>query len=330
MIRPSFAALLATSALCSPLFVTGAWAQEAPGAAELGEVVVTATRREDTVQNIPLSITAVTPQQVVRQGLKSAQDLSRIAPALRVGQTNGGSTGGSTGNVDVAIRGIRSTVGAATTGLYIDDIPIQQRNLNGQAGGGAALPQFFDLERVEVLRGPQGTLFGGSSEGGTVRFITAQPSLTRRSAYALAEGSKTKDGDTNYEAGLAVGGPIIQDKLGFRVSGWFRHDAGYLDHVSRFSGRTIAENTNEADHAIFQGSLIWKPTDRASVTVGYLHLQDKWEDTDNWWEDFPRYTSDVGPVGAPRVFTYGPYNFGPYKTGQNSNVVICSTPRTPS
>jgi outer membrane receptor protein involved in Fe transport len=320
MNRKLLAAAFATSALCSPFAATAALAQEASDATQLGEVVVTATRREDTVHNIPLSVTAVTPQQLVRQGIKTAQDVSRIVPAVRIGQTNGGNAGGSTGNVDVAIRGIRSTVGSPTTGLYIDDIPIMQRNLNGQAGGGAALPQLFDLQRVEVLRGPQGTLFGGSSEGGTIRFITAQPSLTKRSVYGTAEASHTQNGDTNYEFGLATGGPIIQDKVGFRISGWMRHDAGYLDHVSRFSGNTIAENTNSANHSIFQATLVLKPTERSTITLGYLRLQDKWRDTDNFWEDFPQYTADVGPVGAPRVFTYGPYSFGPYKTGQNTNI----------
>ena len=322
MVRLSLITLLATSALYSPMLATSASAQEAAASdtTQLGEVVVTATRREDTVHNIPLSVTAVTPQQITRQGLKTAQDISRIAPAIRIGQTNGGAAGGSTGNVDVAIRGIRSTVGSPTTGLYIDDIPIMQRNLNGQAGGGAALPQFFDLQRVEVLRGPQGTLFGGSSEGGTIRFITAQPSVTKRSAYATAEVSKTQDGDTNYEGGLAVGGPIIQDKIGFRISGWYRKDGGYLDHVSRFTGNTIAADTNSSNHSIIQASLVLKPTERATVTLSYLHLQDKWHDTDNFWENFPRYTSDVGPTGASRVFSYGPYNFGPGKTGQNTNL----------
>jgi len=320
MKRSLLTAMLATSALCSPLIATAAFAQDASDTAQLGEVVVTATRRADTVHNIPLSVTAVTPQQLVRQGLKTAQDISRIAPAIRIGQTNGGGAGGSTGNADVAIRGIRSTVGAPTTGLYIDDVPIMQRNLNGQAGGGAALPQFFDLERIEVLRGPQGTLFGGSSQGGTIRFITAQPSVTRYSAYATAEVSTTKDGGENYEGGLAVGGPIIQDKVGFRVSGWYRKDGGYIDHVSRFTGKTIAEDTNSAIHGIFQASLVLKPTERATITLGYLRLQDKWRDSDNYWEDFPRYTADVGPVGASRVFSYGPYSFGPGKTGQNTNI----------
>jgi outer membrane receptor protein involved in Fe transport len=320
MIRPSLVALLATSALCSPVFVSAASAQETADATQLGEVVVTATRREDTVHNIPLSVTAVTPQQLVRQGIKTAQDVSRIVPAVRIGQTNGGNAGGATGNADVAIRGIRSTVGAPTTGLYIDDIPIMQRNLNGQTGGGVALPQLFDLQRVEVLRGPQGTLFGGSSQGGTIRFITAQPSLTKRSVYAQAEASKTKDGDANYEIGVATGGPIVQDKIGFRISGWYRKDGGYLDHVSRFTGKTIADDTNSANHSIFQATLVLKPTERSTITLGYLRLQDKFDDTDNFWEDFPRYTADVGPTGAPRVFTYGPYSFGPGKTGQNTNI----------
>ncbi len=318
-IRPALITLSAP-ALCLPLFTTAALAQGAPEADALGEVVVTATRRESTVHDAPLSITAVTPEQLTRQGLKTAQDIGRVVPAVRIGQTNGGGAGGNTSNADVAIRGIRSTVGSPTTGIYIDDVPIMQRNLTGSYGGGVALPQLFDLQRVEVLRGPQGTLFGGSSQGGTIRFISAQPSVSAYSMLAQAETSLTRSGDPNYEFGLAVGGPIVEDKIGFRISGWHRRDGGYLDHVSRFSGDVVAADTNSATHSIFQAQMLFKPSEQSGITLGYLRLDDEWQDTDNWWEDFPQYTSDVGPVGDSQVFTYGPYKFGPYRTGQNTNI----------
>ena len=94
------------------------------------------------------------------------------------------------GTNNISIRGIASTGGAGTTGIYIDDTPIQMRALAFNPD--EALPQSFDLDRVEVLRGPQGTLFGAGSEGGTVRYITTQPSLTKTSIYSRDEVSYTR------------------------------------------------------------------------------------------------------------------------------------------
>ena len=95
-----------------------------------------------------------------------------------------------------------------------------------------ALPKSFDIDRVEVLRGPQGTLFGAGSMGGTVRYITAKPSLTQTSVYARSELAYTQDGDPSYEAGIAVGGPLIDNKLGARASIWYRKDGGWIDRIN--------------------------------------------------------------------------------------------------
>jgi outer membrane receptor protein involved in Fe transport len=183
----------------SAMFATAALAQAPAPAAEndnaaaadqnaLEEVVVTATRQADTVNRVPLSVTAQTQRAMDQQGIRNVADLQGAAPALVVtSQTN-------PSVANIAVRGISDLgQGAPTTGFYLDDTPIQKRNVGGAfSGNGTPLPPLFDLDRVEVLRGPQGTLFGGSSEGGTIRYITPQPSLTRYSAYARAEISKQK------------------------------------------------------------------------------------------------------------------------------------------
>ncbi len=98
----------------------------------------------------------------------------------------------TSGTNNISIRGISGTGGAGTTGIYLDDTPIQMRSLAFNPD--EALPKSFDIERVEVLRGPQGTLFGAGSEGGTVRYITTQPSLTNTSIYSRAEVATTEGG----------------------------------------------------------------------------------------------------------------------------------------
>ena len=149
--------------------VLAADATTAPAApAALEEIVVTATRREENISRVPISITALSQETLDKKGIKDFKDVARFTPgvAIDTSQTN-----------QISIRGISSSGGSGTTGIYIDDVPIQLRALGFNSDD--ALLKIFDLDRVEVLRGPQGTLFGAGSEGGTVRYITVQPSLTK-------------------------------------------------------------------------------------------------------------------------------------------------------
>ncbi len=111
----------------------------------------------------------------------------------------------------ISIRGISSSAGAGTTGIYIDDTPIQMRSVGFNPDD--TLPKTFDLERVEILRGPQGTLFGAGAEGGAVRYILTQPSVTTASTYVRSEASYTQYGQPSYEFGIAHGSPIVDGTL---------------------------------------------------------------------------------------------------------------------
>ena len=122
---------------------------------------------------MPISVTALTQEAMDVRGIKDFLDVARFTPGINIDNS---------GTNNIAIRGIASTGGAGTTGIYLDDTPIQMRALAFNPD--EALPQSFDLDRIEVLRGPQGTLFGAGSEGGTVRYITTQPSLTQTSIYS--------------------------------------------------------------------------------------------------------------------------------------------------
>ena len=182
----------------------------------------------------------------MRLNIKDITDISRIAPGVSLlpgGPGGGGASGAaqSTGGTTVVIRGISATAGSATTGIYLDDTPIQGRE------SGTVYPVIFDLDRVEVLRGPQGTLFGAGSEGGTVRFITPAPSLTAMSGYAHSEAAFTLGGTPSFEVGVAGGGPIVDDKVGLRASIWTRYDGGYIDRYNFFTNVLDAENTNSTE-----------------------------------------------------------------------------------
>jgi iron complex outermembrane recepter protein len=276
--------VLSSSAWAAWMSTCGA----ADNAPVLQEIVVTATRQEQALSDVPVSVAAFTQEQMDAQGLKEFDDVVRYTPGLNFERVL------STGANTIAIRGISSGAGSGTTGIYIDDTPIQVRSLG--FGAGAAFPGFFDLERVEVLRGPQGTLFGAGSEGGTVRFIQNQPSLSDYNTYARAEVAGTRNGEPSYEAGAAFGGPILEDRLGFRVSAFHRREGGFVDLVNGNytvvdpSGESYgdsvhfqrtgveAEDTNWITTTAFRAALRFAVTDSLTVTpsVSYqkTHVHD--------------------------------------------------------
>jgi outer membrane receptor protein involved in Fe transport len=317
----------------------------------LDEVVVTATRQSDTVNRVALSITAVTQKSLEQQTVRTVQDLSRTTPAVTFRRS------GNDNVPNIAIRGITGQLGASTTGVYLDDTPLQKRGTIGVVtGGGSPFPILFDLERVEILKGPQGTLFGASSEGGTIRFITPAPSLTSYSGLLRTEVSTTKGGDISYEAGGAIGGPIIKDKLGFRLSVYERKFGGWIDHVSYYDGHTFDENSNGGEQRAVRFALTWQPTEQLKITPSYYYSLDHSDDLDTYWRDIPQYTVAPGvftnvvnfntslPLPARFNFdlpdrayaggTYGPWKYGPGKVGtgfyvdESHNVLPLRSQRT--
>jgi iron complex outermembrane receptor protein len=296
--RTLLTGLFLTTALGSSLPAAYAFAQ-APAAAGgqvdvLSDVVVTATKQSDTVNRVALSISAATQKSLDQQGVKTVQDLGRTVPALQIAGNNNSMT------PTLTIRGIYANTGAATTGVYLDDTPLTKRQVSGSGGNtngnGTPVPPLFDLERVEVLRGPQGTLYGGSSEGGTVRFITPTPSLTTMSGNVRVEASSTHDGAPSYETGIAVGGPIIQDKLGIRLSGFFRNQGGYIDHVDIFHGDAVFRtNTNTERTGSARAVLLWAPTEDLRVTLAGFVARDVQRDANT------AYSPVTGVTTTPQL-----------------------------
>jgi outer membrane receptor protein involved in Fe transport len=262
-------ALMASASACA--LASPALAQDEPAPAVTeeappGEIVVTATRQEQLLSRVPISVSAFGQESLDAKGAKSIADVARFTPGLTFDDTSNA----------IAIRGISSGAGAGTTGIYLDETPVQIRNLGFASDN--SLPAIFDLERIEVLRGPQGTLFGAGSEGGTVRYITPQPGFQDFDVYARAEVSSTAHGGTNYEGGVAVGGPIVPDVLGFRVSGWYRHDAGWVDKADS-SGAIYDSNTNGGWVGVVHGALAWRPVDDLTITPA-VHYQKRVTDDD--------------------------------------------------
>jgi outer membrane receptor protein involved in Fe transport len=276
MVRSSMMSrrLLAGTAVGAALFGGAAYAQDQASRDDLGiaEVVVTATRQTDTVGRVPLTINAVTQRTLDDQGVKNAADLVRVVPGINTVANPGGA------QQTFSIRGVIGAAGAATTSVYLDDTNLTKRSNSGVAqNNGVVAPLLYDLERIEVLKGPQGTLYGGSSEGGTIRYITPAPSLTTYSGRVRGELSHQAGAELSHEIGGAIGGPIVQDKLGFRISGIRRTVGGDTDAVSAYTGKLLREDANSTWDWAIRGSLLWQITDRASAQLNYYHVTNKAE-----------------------------------------------------
>ena len=277
------------SALCAGI----AAAADKP-AQGLEEIVVTATRREQRLEDVPISVTAFSQERMDHQGLRGIDDLTRLTPGITF-QRNGASQNYNDEGSDINIRGIDSTAGTSTTGIYINDTPIQSRHIG--FGSVNAFPVLFDLDRVEVLRGPQGTLFGAGAEGGVVRFLTPSPGMDKYTGYVRSELATTRKGDTSYEISGAAGGPIIDDVLGFRVSASLRRDGGWVDRVAYTRAtndpldgvtppvysKDVYTDSNWQQTASVRAELKWAVTSALSISPSFYYQELTLNDTGVYW-----------------------------------------------
>jgi iron complex outermembrane recepter protein len=258
------------------LYGAAAFAADTTAVEETGgplqEITVTATRREESLSKVPLSVTALTQDAMDIRGVKDFQDVARFTPGVNIDNA---------GTNNISIRGIASSGGAGTTGIYIDDTPIQIRALAFNPDD--ALPKTFDVDRVEVLRGPQGTLFGAGSEGGTVRYITTQPSLTTNSFYSREEVSFTQGGSESYEGGIAAGGPLIDGVLGARLTVWYRRDGGYIDRIDPTTLALQDKNANFDETVLYRLAAVWAPNDQWTVTPSFYYQDRYRNDVQSYW-----------------------------------------------
>ena len=280
----NFRSWLLTGTLCIAALAT-AQAQSPPAESTsatetsrggLQEVVVTATRREESLSKVPISVTALTQGDMDQRGIKDFQDIVRFTPGVNIDNS---------GTNAISIRGISSSGGAGTTGIYIDDTPIQMRSLGFNPDD--TLPKTFDLQRVEVLRGPQGTLFGAGAEGGAVRYILTPASTTNADTYVRSELSYTQYGQPNGELGIARGEPIVDGTFGVRAAVWYRYDGGWIDRVDPDTypptAAVINHNVNYNNSIMGRLAAAWQPSAAVSVTPSILYQrQDKHDDSTYW------------------------------------------------
>jgi hypothetical protein len=248
----------------------------------LEEVLVTGTRGQEPLSRVPVDMAVWTEEAMEVSHIKGMAQLGALTPG--VGFAFSGVGGDFYTHLD--IRGVTNRSGA-TVGLYVDDSPIPPSRAATYL---FSFPLTFDLDRVEILRGPQTVLLGDHCQAGAIRFLANQPSLTASTGSFRAEWGTTEHGSQSYEAGGAVGGPLVTDVLGFRVSGWFREDGGYVDRVDPVTGAILDANSNRYLNKVVRGAVTFAPNADVQVTPSLLYQSTRVRDTSS----FDATVSDPG------------------------------------
>jgi outer membrane receptor protein involved in Fe transport len=254
------ALLLASTAAVTPALAQDAQASadeaDGDGATSASTIVVTANRRSEIISEVPIAISAITAEEFERRNALSLDDLQAAVPGLRLVDIGPGSQ-------RIQLRGVSQYLGQATVGNYVDEFSVT--NLGPQ---GVAEVQLLDLERVEVLRGPQPTLYGESSMGGTIRYITARPDLDEFSGSMTGEVSTIKSGEEGYRAEGFINVPIAPGVAALRISAQHRDVGGWIDSP-------VADDYNDRQITTIRGKLLVEPSPQFSVTATVLYNESK-------------------------------------------------------
>jgi iron complex outermembrane receptor protein len=314
----SYLTAAATAAVIASTFPLHSWAQE--GAGTLEEIVVTAQKREQKLQDVPMAVTAVSGTQLEQQGITQFQDLLRSVPGVSF-------AGVEPGQSRYAIRGVSTEASSPTVGVYLDDISLVSIS-TGFAG--AIDPVFFDMERVEVLKGPQGTLYGGSAMGGAIKYVSRQPMIDETTFSTAAGLATTRGGDLTYETEGVANIPLVAEKLALRGGVSYRRTGGYVDNVANAQTEVWTRSTtmppapieptrystlstfngddiNERDLLAVRLSAKYTPTDTFAVVPAVFYQQSEKDASDAFFTNLPEFqTSDR--FAAPTKDDVGVYS----------------------
>jgi outer membrane receptor protein involved in Fe transport len=261
----------------SPAVSAAASPAAARNSDQLQTVMVTATKRKEDASKVATSISVIGGDDLTAQHLSTFADVTRAVPNIAFTSGSGGNTGNGAGLSNISMRGISSVSGAATVGIYLDDVSMSISNVYSM---GSAEPKFFDLDHVEVLRGPQGTLYGASSMGGTIKFIGNQPNVKEREASVYSEFSKTQDGANNYLANAVVNEPLIPGELALRIGVQTARNGGFIDQVDRETGAPVSSDINNEKSSVLRLAMKWQPTKDLSITPSLFYQKVKTGNTD--------------------------------------------------
>jgi iron complex outermembrane receptor protein len=246
---------------------------EQGGAADSTEIVVTATRRAQSLKDTPVAIGVTSGESLTRENISSFQDLTRIQPALVVNNQ------GTSGNQFV-IRGVLSDIGA-TTGFYVDEVPLVGGGALEESGDGKPGLRLHDVERIEVLKGPQGTLFGAGSLAGTLRIIVNKPKTSEiEGGGGLSVGFI--DGGHALQKADAYFNLPLSSTLAVRATGWGEFGGGYIDQKTGRSRNLHLSNVNDREVLGGRFQMLFEPTDAFRLLASATYQSIKVDGTQAW------------------------------------------------
>ena len=255
--------LTVAGAVALALATAAAGAQNAPTATNLGEVIVTAQKRAERIQDVPVAVSVVSGSQLVDSGSVQLTDYAAYVPGMYV------DSAGSPGQSTISLRGIGPLGSSSTVGIYIDEAPIGSSGIYNSTAVLTFDLMPYDVERIEVLRGPQGTLYGASSIGGQLKYVTIAPALDEFEGKVGVEALDVSGGSgSDFNYGARISFPLVRDSLGLSLSYASRDLPAYIDNVQ--TGETdVNEGTQEGARL----ALLWQPNDGTSVTLSALRQE---------------------------------------------------------
>jgi outer membrane receptor protein involved in Fe transport len=284
MKNPSKRTTRTAIAIAAAILASSAWAQQAAEGDSAGSqaaekkpareagiqsILVTAQKRKEDVNKVPISVSVMKGEDLAAEHIGGLEDITRAIPNISF---SGGSQGNGAGLSNIEMRGIASSAGSGTVGIYMDDVSMTTRNLYSL---GSPEPKFFDVDRIEVLRGPQGTLYGASSMGGTIKFILNQPDLKRYDNAVHAEVSKTSGGGWNTTADAVLNVPLIPNELALRIGVQAGHISGYMNQLNPDTLAVVKSRTNDEDDRVLRLAMKWQPTKDLSITPALFYQEIK-------------------------------------------------------
>ncbi len=254
----AFKSLVSSAAVCAAMIWSqGAAAQAADSHAPEGEILVTAQKREERLLDVPLSISVVSGDDLIASGAGQLTDFAGYIPGLQV------DTAGSPGQSTISLRGIGPLGPSATVGTYLDEAPVGSSSVYARSAAFNLDLMPYDIARIEVLRGPQGTLYGASSIGGLLKYVTVEPSLSRTEFKGGAElFGISGAGKAGYAAQAFANIPLAPDRAGLTISYARRQSPGYIDNVE-----TGVRDQNQVVQQGARAALRIEASDRLSLTL---------------------------------------------------------------
>ena len=228
------------------------------------EIVVTAGRREQALQDVAAAVTAIAPDDFALKGMKQIGDIFNYATGVKYAD------GGAKGAGNISARGVPQVSATPVFGIYLDDTPVST-NTTFSAGGSLLFDaMLMDVERVEIIKGPQGTLYGATSVGGMMRYISREPALEEFRASAGIDLASTKNGAWSKVYNGRASVPLVEDKLGITLSGFYQDAGGYVDYVDAATGSVLDEDVDGAEVVGYAADVLFRPTESLDIRLKYM------------------------------------------------------------